>query len=139
MSKFSALELEVDRPSRMPVLHPVTRQPLKAGDEPAYIELHSADSAIARRHQKAVQKRRLDMRGRAKLTPDEIESEAVELLAALTTGWALAALDGSALDVPFSQENARELYSNPAVAWIREQVDEFAADRGNFSKPSSPR
>ncbi len=84
-----------------------------------------------------IQGRRLAQRGRLKLTPDEIERETVELLASLTAGWKLIAPDGSAIDEPFSHENAKELYGNPAVAWIREQVNEFAADRENFSKPSS--
>ena len=66
-----------------------------------------------------------------RITPEELEAESTELLAALTAGWHLVTLDGHPLDVPFSIENARELYAAPALAWLREQVDEFAADRGN--------
>ena len=43
------------------------------------------------------------------------------------------------IDLPFSQDNARELYGNPAVGWLREQIDESTADRGNFSQGSSSR
>lgn len=136
-SKFSGMALEVEKPSRMIVVHPVSRQPLRSADGvEAFIDLYSGDSDPARRHQRAVSRRRLAVRGRAKVTPEEIETEGVELLAAITAGWNLVGLDGASIDVPFSIENARELYADPAVAWLRDQVDEFASDRGNFSKPS---
>lgn len=138
MSKFAALELPVEKPFRMVIVHPITRQPIRDKDgQDAYIDHYSADSDIARKHQRAVLKRRLNMRGRAKLDPVEIEAEGVELLAALTTGWHLVSLDGEKIDVPFSQENARELYANSGVAYIKEQLDESASDRGNFSRASS--
>lgn len=137
MSKFAGLALEVEKPSRMVIVHPATRQPLRDGDgSEAYIDLFSGDSEQARRHQRAVQRRRLAVRGRGKITPEELEAEGVELLAAITAGWRLVALDGSALDVEFSVTNARELYAEPAMQWLRDQVDEFASDRGNFSKAS---
>jgi hypothetical protein len=76
------------------------------------------------------------MRGRGRLTPEELEAEATDLLVALTHGWFLLAPDGSPIDLPFTAENARRIYDK--VWWVREQVDEFAADRGNFTPPSSP-
>lgn len=137
MSKFAALALEVDKPGRMTIVHPVSRQPLRdAEGKEAFVDLYSNDSEPARKHQRAVQRRRLAMRGRGKLTPEELEAEQVELLAALTAEWYLVDLAGRPIDVPFSQENARELYGDAAVSWLREQVDEFAGDRGNFSKAS---
>jgi len=136
--KFAGLEIEVEKPQRMPLLHPNTRQPLRTGKgEEAYVEVYSADSKVRREHDRAIQRRRLNMRGRGRITPEELEAEAVDLLAALTAGWKLVTLSGDALDVPFSAENARELYAAPALAWIREQVDEFAGDRGNFPQSSS--
>jgi hypothetical protein len=138
MSKFSGLELEVEAPFRLTLLHPVTRQPMRNGDgKNAYIDHYSADSEIARKHQRTVQRRRLAMRGRLKITPEELEAEAVDILAALTVGWYLVDLKGNVIDLEFSQDNARELYSNPAVGWLREQIDESTADRANFSKGSS--
>jgi hypothetical protein len=138
MNKFSGLELEVEKPYRLILLHPITRQPLRdAEGNEAYVEHYSADSEIARKHQRAVQRRRLAMRGRLKITPEEIEAEATEVLAALTVGWFLVDLTGNPIDLPFTQQDARELYSSPAVGWLREQLDESAADRGNFSKGSS--
>src|SRR4029077_16440713 len=133
MNKFSGLELEVEAPFRLTLLHSVTRQPLRDGEgREAYIDHYSADSEIARKHQRAVQRRRLAMRGRLKITPEELEAEATEVLAALTAGWYLVDLQGNPIDLPFTQENARELYGNSAVGWLREQIDESAADRANF-------
>ena len=116
----------------------MSRQPLRdAEGKEAFIAHYSADSEQARKYQRAVQRRRLAMRGRGKLTPEELEAEAVEFLSVLSTDWYLLALDGSPIDVPFSQENARDLYANPGAAWIREQLDESASDRGNFARASS--
>jgi hypothetical protein len=138
MSKFASLSLAVDKPSRMVVVHPVTQQPLRSKDgTEAYISLYSGDSAVAQRHSRAIQQRRIDMRRGAKLSVQEIEAETVDLLAALTVEWCLVGLDGEPLDVPFSEPNARELYSEPGLAWLREQVNVFVADRANFSKASS--
>lgn len=133
---LSLLSLNVEKPQRMPLLHYQTRQPLRGpNDEEAYVDMYSSDSDIARRHNREMQRRRLNMRGRGKLTPEELEAEATDLLVALTADWLLVSLDGNVLDLPFSAQNARTVYDK--VAWIREQVDEFAADRGNFTPSSS--
>jgi hypothetical protein len=138
MNRVSGLELEVNAPFRLILVHPVTRQPMRDTEgNSAYIDHYSADSEIARKHQRAVQRRRLAMRGRMKITPEELEAEATEILAALTAGWYLVDLKGNVIDLPFTQENARELYANPAVGWLREQLDESTADRSNFSLGSS--
>lgn len=139
MSKFDALAIEVEKPSRMPIKHPNTNMPLrdKDGNE-AYIELYSSDSDIARKMQRTITNSRLQMRNRNKLTADRLESEATELLAALTVGWHLVNWrTGEKIDVEFSRSNAEELYSGPGMQWIREQVDEFVADRSVFSQASS--
>lgn len=131
-SKFSAFEIEIDKPSRMMLLDR-NRQPYRNGEgHAAWIDLYSGDSDIARKHRRGVTRKRLAMRGRGKVAPEEIEAEDNELLAALTAGWDLVITD-----VPFTAENARDLYSNPRVPHIREQVEEFVFDRANFSKASS--
>lgn len=137
MSKFAGMALEVDKPSRMVIVHPVSRQPLRDADgKEAFIELYSGDSDVAKKHHRAVQRRRLAMKGRGKITPEELEAEHVEFLGALTCGWYLVDLSGAPISVPFSPENARDLYAEAALSWVREQVDEFTGDRGNFSKAS---
>jgi hypothetical protein len=138
MNDFSGLELEVEMPFRLVLVHPITRQPMR--DEqgnPAYIDHYSSDSEIARRHQRNIQRRRLAMRGRMKITPEELEAEAVDILAALTVDWYLVDLKGQVINTKCTPENARKLYASPAVSWLREQLDESTADRANFSKGSS--
>jgi hypothetical protein len=103
----------------------------------AYIDHYAADSEIARKHQRAIQRRRLAMRGRMKITPEELESEAIDILVALTVGWHLVDLKGDVIDIEFKQENVRDLYSDSSISWLREQIDESTADRGNFSQGSS--
>lgn len=141
MTKFAGLTLEVDKPSRMTIIHPVTNAPLRGRDgKEAFIELYSGDSEAARKHRMSVQRKRLAFtgrRGRVTTTPEEIEADGIALLVALTAGWNLLDLDGNPLAVPFSSENARELYSEPGMSWLVEQIDTFASERENFSKASS--
>ena len=138
MSKFASLALAVEKPARMVIVHPLTREPMLLPDKSeAFIDLYSGDSLVAQKHNRAVQQRRLDMRRSSKITAQEIETETIELLAALTAGWRLVDLGGNPLDVPFTEQDARDLYAEPGLAWLREQVNVFAADRANFSKASS--
>ncbi len=137
-NKFAALELETEKPGRMVVVHPITRQPLKdAEGAESYIDLYSSDSSIARKYDRSVFRQRLNMRGRGKVQPEQIEAEGVGRLAALTAGWYLVDLKGTPLEVSFSDDNAREIYGATQVAWLREQVEEYTTDRENFSKASS--
>lgn len=138
MSKFEGLGLSTDTPSKMILVHPVTRQPLRDEDgNEGYIDLYSSDSDVARKYDREVTRRRLNQRGQIRLSPEELEAEGLDKLAALTAGWNLVALNGKKLDVPCNTQNARELYSIPSMTWIRDQVNEFAVDRANFAKASS--
>jgi hypothetical protein len=135
--KFAGLALATDVAQRMVIIHPGSRQPLRHADgAEAWIDLHSIDSAAARKTIRAQQDRRMRIRA-ARPTAEELEADNVELLAALTVGWSLCSLDGEALDVPCNPANAQELYAMPALAWLREQVDVFVTDRGNFRRASS--
>lgn len=133
MSKFAGLAVQADKPARMIIRHPGTGQPLraKAGDEEAWIELLSADSEAALRFQRAARDRRLSG-GARRMKAADLDAEGAELLAALTVDWRLVTLDGSPIEVPCGAANAVELYSMPELAWLREQVDQFVSDRGNF-------
>ena len=59
---------------------------------------------------------------------DQNESDAVELLAKCTKGWAGITENGK--EVAFSYDNAVQLYTK--YLWFREQIDRFMADRSNF-------
>lgn len=132
------MALPVDKPARMTILHPIANEPMAdTAGGPAYIDLYSADSDRARSYNRKVSQRRLDMRGRAVITAASLESENYGLLAELTAGWHLVGLDGEKMDLPFTTQNARDLYTDAGMSWLREQIDAFAGARGNFLKPSA--
>lgn len=139
MSKFSGLALGVEQPARMIILHPVTRQPLRNTEtgEDAYVDILSAGSAVGRAHDRSVTDKQLRARGR-RMTAEEIEADITEKIAKLTRGWSLVTLDGEPLAVAFDAAAARELYSLPELAWLRDQALEFAGDLGNFRPGASP-
>jgi hypothetical protein len=138
MSKFDALALAVDKPARLLLQHPKTGLPLKDKEgKEAFIDLLSSDSDTARKQQHANANKRFAQRVRRPLTSEELDAENIDILAALTVGWHLVGLDGEALAVPFSTENAKELYAAPQLAWVREQAQAFAESRANFAKASS--
>lgn len=139
MDDFDAMGLAVDRPARMILMHPVTNQPLvDAQGEPGWIEVYSADSKIATARRLAIQQRRLDnVRGRGKLQAVTMEAEGTEVLVAITAAWRLLDMHGRELAIPCTPQNAQKLYTLPSTTWVREQVNEFAAERGNYAPPSS--
>lgn len=135
-NKFAGLALPVDEPGHMVLKHPVTNQPIRDADgNEAYIDLLSLDSQRALTFDRASGDRRLERVARGQMpTSLEIEAEQTERMASLTTGWRLLNIDGSAMDVPFSEANARDLYAFP---WIRAQVFRFQSTLANFVKASS--
>lgn len=138
MSVFAGLEVEVDSPSRLFLQHPGTGQPLRNAEtgEEAWIDVLSSDSDVAQKHNRESMNRRIKRRAQ-KITAEEMEAEGVELLAKLTRGWSLVDLAGKPIAVPFSEVNARALYSKPSLSWIKRQVDQFSADVGNWTPGNS--
>ena len=115
---------------RNPVSDAVLRDE-KSG-EPVTITLVGTDSRDYMKITHDIQNRRLGKRlgkgGRLKTTAEEIDADALELLVASTKSWQHIIVDGAELS--FSAANARMLYTR--FPWIKEQVDEFIADRSNF-------
>jgi hypothetical protein len=130
---LDALAFDVSQTADVHLLHPVTRQPLRDKEgNPAYVRVVSLDSPEVQAVQKAAINKRLNTRGRGKMTADELEAERAETLVAATKGWYLVTLDGDKLDVPFSQAVARNVYTDARFSWIREQVNEAVEDRATF-------
>lgn len=133
MTSFDLAQLdtiaEADKGAAMALLHPVTRQPLvDAAGQPIAITLAGMDSQAFRAAQRAATNKRLAQRGRAKLTAEELDAEQLDTLARCTLSWSGIVLDGAAL--PCTTANARQLYER--LPWVREQADEYIADRANF-------
>lgn len=70
-------------------------------------------------------------RSGAILTPEEIEQDGIELLAACTLSWSGVVIDGA--EVSCNRESALSLYER--FPWIKEQIDTAIGDRANFIKP----
>lgn len=130
-SPFAGMALAVDTPQRLHLIHPVTREPLDA-----WLDLLSYDGQASQRH-RAERDERV-RRLRRELTAEEAADDLAGHVAALTAGWRLRTLDGGELDVPCTPENARLLYGDRALSWVRLQALEFLADRGNWKPPSAP-
>lgn len=139
MSKFSGMGVPVAKPARMTIMHPTTNEPLVDKDrKPAWIDVYSADSDRAKAFRRNATQRRIDGKGRVGVTALALEKDDNGLLAELTAGWHLVDITtGEVIDVPFSTQTARELYAEPEMTWLRDQVDTFAVARGNFLKPSA--
>jgi hypothetical protein len=130
--RFGGLALAVDVATRLPILHPITRQPLrdKDGNE-CWIDLIAAESSVGRAHDRLTIDNQIRA-GTKRLTSEQIDATLNEKLAKLTKGWKLATLEGEPLDVECTQSTARELYSLTELTWLRAAVLEFVADLGNF-------
>jgi hypothetical protein len=116
-----------DEGAELELRHPKTGEVLGG----PVIILAGPDSEIVRGAQRKLTNKRLKGR-RTKVDAEMIEDEQLEVLALSTLGWRDIACDGAVL--PCSKENAKMLYGR--FPWIREQVDEFVGERGNFIKSS---
>ena len=117
----------------MELRHPVDGSVLMNGTAPVSITLTGEDSAAYRRVEREQNNRRLKdlSRGRKRdLTDEELEASAIERLAACTVAWHGIVLDGD--NLACTELNARRLYGESRLAWVREQVNEFVRDRRNF-------
>ena len=68
--------------------------------------------------------------------PEEAEASKLENLAAFTLGWENF-VDDQGKDVPFSRATALELYSDPEMGWLVEQVEAALGDRELFIRRSA--
>lgn len=66
--------------------------------------------------------------------PEDRRLETARMLAGYTLGWSGIAEGGQ--PVPFSEEAALKLYSDPALSWLVDQVVEAFATRANFIESS---
>jgi len=112
------------------ILNPVTGDVIQDDDGKAMrFLLVGKDSPEYRKAQRAGTERRLKSRSKKnRIDADSIEREATEVLAACTKDFENVSLDGDELIcTPIS---TRKIYTD--YPWIREQIDDFVDDRGNF-------
>jgi hypothetical protein len=96
------------------------------------ITLLGQDSKVYRKIQLAKQQALLNRIAKGKkvadLDAEKMAQDGIDDLVQLTTAWTGFTLDGAALDC--TPENVKRVYAE--WAWIKEQVQEFVADRSNF-------
>jgi hypothetical protein len=96
------------------------------------ITLLGQDSKVYRKIQLAKQQAALNRISKGKravdLDAEKLAEDSVDDLVKLTVAWSGFTLDGKALDC--TPENVKRVYAD--WAWIKEQVQEFVADRSNF-------
>lgn len=102
-------------------------------ETPMTITVLGSDSEVAVRTRHGQQNRRLQQGTRIKLTAEGLESDAAAYLAKLTIDWNIT-LGGQ--KPPLTEAAAVQLYSNPKLSFIREQVDAAISERANFMKAS---
>jgi len=110
------------------IYHPGTNEDLGIT-----IRVLGKDSDEFRRISQAQSKKRLSKMTKggfrnATVSPEEIEQDALDLLASVTKSWNNVVIDGQ--PVGFSKENALMVYER--FPWIKEQVDTAIGDRANF-------
>jgi hypothetical protein len=137
MTGLDSIGIETETSFELILKHPKKNTPLvDEGGQHGFIMLLGPDSAPARKAKRQSTQNALSRRNRD-LDADELEAQTTEYLVAITTGWHLVNFEGKKIDYEFSPSNARKLYSNPQMAWIREDVDRASANRANFLQDSA--
>lgn len=126
------------------IVHPVDRTPLKGADgKPLEIQLlgRDADVVVAKQRE---QRNKLVEEASKKIPFSAAAQDLrdAELLATATIGWSnipkawLTPGGDDETPAEFSESNALQLYTNPGVNWLREQIVEAFDTRGNVLKTS---
>lgn len=141
--KFAALKGQATLPSRMIIIDPITEKPIvdKQGNE-AFIDMLGPDSdqalKIDRANNTAAVRKMRSGRNRQNPEDEDFIKDQVEKLSAVTVAWYL--IDPATqepLDVPFSKENASELYADRDLGWLRRQAWGHHNAEANFIMRSS--
>jgi len=106
------------------VMDPETGEPLGIT-----IILRGAESDTYKRAFRAQVNKRMNAR-QGKTTIEQLEAEAIDLLAACTVGWTGIDLDGQ--EFPFSRSNAVTLYGR--FGWLKKLVDSFVSNEANYRR-----
>lgn len=125
-----------NKPASLQLRNPSTDEPLmytpqgSPTEKPVTISLYGKDSKVYTEKQKLLAGAQIkqSMNRRNRMSVDQMLAGGLDLLVAATAGW-----DGiieNNTPVVFSPDEARRIYTT--YPWIKEQVDEFISDRGNF-------
>lgn len=121
-----------DAGADMEVRHPTTGEVLRHADgRPFLITVFGRDSEKFIQLVRSQGDRRIasQMRSKAPIPMAVLEKDEIELLVSLTMKWDII-LSGQS--VKSEANEYRRVYTK--YRWLKEQVDEFVGNRGNFSK-----
>lgn len=128
---FSLDSLALKATTELQLRHPVTEELLWADKEqtkPVAIALYGPSSKQYRNAITAMQNRQL-RRGKQKVSAETLREESVKLLVACSD----SGVNLTYKDAPLDNEEAfSALYSDPAYAWVKDQVDAALGDPSNF-------
>lgn len=130
---FDVSTLALKDTTTLQLRHPVTGELLFADEvkkKPVEIELFGTSSKQYRNAIAGIQSRALKRSAKKEqATPEAVRKESTELLVTCSASAKNLSYGG----VPVTDESHfRDLYSDPKLSWIRDQVDEALADVSNF-------
>lgn len=122
---------QAENTAEMHVTHPVTLEDMyDANGKPVTVTVMGMECAIAKRAIKARAQKQMNTR-KTKVDIDEARAFSVGLLSKLIVASSGLTEGGVVLDLS-DPETSNEVLTR--FGWLREQIDEFVADRGNFYK-----
>ena len=128
MDLNSLKPVKADKGATLEIMHPETEEPIGG----MTITLLGQDSAVYRKIQLAKQQAILNRMAKGKkmvdLDAEKLAEDTIDDLVKLTVKWTGFEIGGE--DLPCTPENCRMVYSE--WPWIREQAQEFVANRANF-------
>lgn len=116
------------------IISPATGEPLLNDEKkPVSITVHSPASKpfkAAQAASNAKMVKRIKSKGKVDETPEEMAATTASFLAAITVSLNGFSYKGDAAGV----ETFRELYADPKMGWLTEQVNREAGDWANFTQ-----
>lgn len=118
---------------KMEIRHPATDEILRDHEgKPMWILAQGRYSKTFQQTARDAMDRRLNKRGSraTKTTSAQLDAENTEAIARCVKDWHVV-VGGQV--VPYSFENVYEILADEKFAWLRDQLDEFISDDGNFT------
>lgn len=133
ISKYD-VSTAADEGRTLQLLSPTGEQLFDEAGKPVTITLYGRHSHRSRTMERKLADMRMELarRGKTKRTADDMEREQNEMLVSCTGGWSFTHLGDD--ELPFTEANARKLWTDRRMANFREQAISFINDDSNFLK-----
>jgi hypothetical protein len=131
---FDLSTVVLEQSVELELRHPVSKEPLGAKIHLAG-QQHPLRKKIVHERQRRLRKQFQRSGKFAFVDPAEEEEDTLEFVVGCTLGWSGISFDGKPLD--FSPDNARRIYADPKLAWLRDQVVALLYDDESFIHTSA--